>query len=95
MDQHGVARRDIGALEQVGPHGEERFGQRRRLDQIIAFGHGQALARGRDRIFGIAAAGQQRADFLPDQLVRAAARRHEAVAVAAARRHRAVGTRPA
>ena len=32
MDQHGVALGRIGALEQIGPDGEQRLGQRRRLD---------------------------------------------------------------
>ena len=57
----------IAALEQVGPHGEQRLGQRRRLDHGQRRGHRQALAPGRDGIFGIAAAGDQRADRLAEQ----------------------------
>jgi hypothetical protein len=51
MDQHRVAIAGIGALEQIGPHGEQRLGHRRRLGHAQRLGHRQALAGGRYRIF--------------------------------------------
>jgi hypothetical protein len=65
VDQHRLARPRIAALEQVGPDGEEGLGQRRRFDHLSAARHGQALARRRGAIFGIAAAGDERADGCP------------------------------
>ena len=69
MHQHGVALGRIGALEQIGPHGEQGFGNRRRLDHRQAVRHRQALARIDRDIFGIAAARQQCADRLAQLLV--------------------------
>jgi hypothetical protein len=62
MDQHRLAGAQIAALEQVGPHCEAGFRQRRRLGHAKALGHRQALRFGRHAIGGIAAAGDQRAD---------------------------------
>src|SRR5207253_2494584 len=50
------------AIEDVGPHREEGFGQTGGIDERNALRHRQALRRRRDAIFGIAAAGNQRAD---------------------------------
>ncbi len=68
MDQRGVAFAGIAALEQIGPHGEQRFGHRRRLDHRQRDRHRQALAKRRDDIFRIAPARDQRAHRLADQI---------------------------
>ncbi len=68
MDQHRLALGRIGALEQIGPDGEQSLGHRRRLDHRQRLGHRQALAGRRQRIFGIAAARDQGADRLADHL---------------------------
>ena len=73
VDQHGLALGREAALEQVGPDGEQRFRQRRRLGQVEPVRDRQAGARGRDAIFGIAAAGDQRADRFANELLGALA----------------------
>ena len=70
MDERGLALHGEGALEQIGPDGEQGLRHRRRLDHRQRRRHGQALADRRGGIFGIAAAGDQRADRLADQLAR-------------------------
>ncbi len=67
MDQYRIAIDRIGALEQIGPHGEQRFRQGRGFDHVVAQRHRQALDRRSDRILGIAAARDQRADRLAHQ----------------------------
>ena len=63
VDQHRVAVGGKAALEQIDPHGEQGFGHRRGLGHAQHFGDDQAGARGRDAIFGIAAARDQGADL--------------------------------
>ena len=50
------------ALEDVGPHGEERLGNRRRGDEVEPGRHRQALRRRRHAARGVAAAADERAD---------------------------------
>ena len=65
VDEHRVALGREGALEQVGPHGEQRLGQRRRLDHGQRLGHGQALADRRDRLLEREAAAAEIASPIP------------------------------
>jgi uncharacterized small protein (DUF1192 family) len=67
MDEDHVALGREGALEQVGPDGEEGFGDRRRLDHAERLRDGQALAGRGEAIFGIAPAGDERAHRLAEE----------------------------
>ena len=94
MDQHPVAVRREAALEQIDPDGEQRLGHCRGVDQRQRARNGKAGPRRRDAIFGIAAAGDQRANLLADQLRRPRAASHhlsgylEAQHIGRARRRR-------
>ena len=78
MDQHALAADQPAALEDIVPDGEIGFRQRRGLDQVEALGHRQAQCGRRDRVIGIAAAGDQRADLVADgQVADAAAARDD------------------
>jgi len=66
MDQEALARLQATAIEHIGPHGEERLGERRRPHGVVALGKGQALRHRRTAILGIAAAGHQGADRVAD-----------------------------
>ena len=80
MDQHALARLKPRAVHQVRPDGHVHFRQAGGLDEIDALWHRQHAFDGRERIFGIAAAGQQRADRLPlFQSVHACARSWQTV----------------
>ena len=65
VDQDALARLQAAAVEQVGPHGEERFGNRGRVPFRDALGRAQALDDGDDAVLRVAAAAHQRADPLP------------------------------
>ena len=70
VDKHCVSLDDIGPLEQIGPHREQCFRQRRCVQHRQRRGNRQALADRRRTILGIAAAGHQRAHRLADQFGR-------------------------
>ena len=93
MHQHRVAAHRIGALEQVGPYGKQCLRQCRRLDQVIALRHRQALPRGRQGILRITAPGQQRTDALPDQQLAALPGRHDRAGYFQPRNVRSAGRR--
>ncbi|MNF96153.1 hypothetical protein D3C84_789340 [compost metagenome] len=66
MNQRALAFAGAAHVEQVGPHREESFRDRRRLHPVHAFGNRQRLA-GRDRaILRITAAIGQRTDLVAD-----------------------------
>ncbi len=62
MDEHGVTRLCAAALEQVRPDGEQRLGQRRRLDHRQAIGNDQALRDRCEAIFGVTTARDEATD---------------------------------
>ncbi len=62
MDKDRLAGGQPAALEQVRPDGEIGFGQAGGGDEIETLGDRQALAGGRDAIFGVAGADDERAD---------------------------------
>ena len=81
-------------LEQVDPDGKQGLRHRCRLSHPQDFGHWQTGPRRRDAIVGIAAASDQRADAIADQLRRRPARSNDGASdlqsrnVARARRRR-------
>ncbi len=74
VDEHGVAFGGKAALEQVHPDGEQGLRHRRRFGQRKDFRHGEAGPGRRDAIFGIAAARDERADLLADEVSSALSR---------------------
>ena len=66
MDQRRLAGDEAAALEKVRPHGEERLGDRRRLDHAEAARHGKRVGLVDLAIFGIATAWHQRRHRLAD-----------------------------
>ncbi len=77
VDEHGIAFGSEAALEQVDPDGEQRLGHGRRFDQRQTPRAPAGRSRPERRKFGIAAAGNQRADLLADQLLGALAGRDD------------------
>ena len=67
MDQQRLALGQTAAVEHVAPDGEVGFGQAGGFDVGKAARNRQALGRGRDAVFGIAAARHQRADLVADR----------------------------
>ncbi len=65
VQQQPLPCREPPALEDVGPHSEERFGDGRRFDHRKARRDGQALLLGRHATLRVAAARHERADRLP------------------------------
>ena len=67
MDQQRLALGQTAAVEHVAPDGEVGFGQAGGFDVGKATRNRQALGGGRDAVFGIAAARNQRADLVTDR----------------------------
>jgi hypothetical protein len=58
------------AFEHIVPHGEQGFGQGGGFVQRHVFGHRQAVLPMRSAIFGVASAGGECGNVLPDHLAR-------------------------
>jgi hypothetical protein len=63
MDEEALAAPGGRRAEHVGPDGEEGLGQGRGLAQDRPSGTGQAVGGGGQRLLGVAAAGEERADL--------------------------------
>src|SRR5207253_6759349 len=66
VDQQPFAALESAALEDVRPHGEERFGKRGGLNGVEPAGDWQALRRRRRAVLGVAAARDERTDAIAD-----------------------------
>jgi hypothetical protein len=78
MDEEGLAALQPPALEDVGPDGEEGFGNDGGLDHREALRRGQALTGRRDAIFRVAAAGDEGAEAVAGLPLHAGADRDDA-----------------
>jgi hypothetical protein len=66
VDQRRLARREACGIEEIGPHGEERLGQRRRVEKVHAARHRQHATLRSGAEFRIAATGDERANLVAD-----------------------------
>ena len=66
VNEQAFARLEPAAIEDVGPDREEGLAEPRRRDHVERRRHRQRVRRGGQRVLGIAAARQQRADLVAD-----------------------------
>ena len=80
VDEQCLARREVCCQDQVGPHRAGHLGQPGRVEQADPGRNRHDLPGRNGDVFGVAAARQQSADFLPELPLRAsfAHRRHRA-----------------